>query len=266
MSRYQSLINAASAVTAQAAAAIMEVYARADHQVQSKDDDSPLTAADLASHRILVDGLSALDPGVPVLSEESDLQTQQKRHQWSELWVVDPLDGTREFVSRNGQFAICVALIINGEAVAGIVHRPVGDELYRASRGAGAERIINGESTTLRVTQPAIEPPRVVVSRSHRSADTESYLERLGAHQAIAAGSAIKFAKIAAGEADLYPRLGFGGYEWDVAAGQVLIEEAGGRLLSLDGSVPRYNKPDTLKAGSFMAFGEEQSRWMGHLK
>lgn len=266
MSRYQALIKAASAVTAQAAEAIMEIYARADHQVESKADDSPLTAADLASHRVLVEGLGALEPGVNVLSEESDPETQQRRHDWSELWVVDPLDGTREFVSRNGQFAICVALIVNGEAVAGIVHRPVGNELYRAARGSGAESIIDGVSRQLRVSQPAIDPPRVVVSRSHRNAETESYLQGLGAHTAISAGSAIKFAKIAAGEADLYPRLGFGGYEWDVAAGQVLIEEAGGRLLSLNGKVPRYNKPDSLKAGSFMAFGQEQPRWMALLK
>ncbi len=262
MNRYAELIEAASAVTSRAAEAIMAIYARADHQVQNKDDDSPLTAADLASHRILVDGLSALDSDIPVLSEESDPEVHERRRQWSSLWLVDPLDGTREFVSRNGQFAICVALIVDGEALGGIVHRPVGNEIYLAARGAGAYSLIDGERTRLRVTTPAQQPPRVVVSRSHRNQATEDYLQRLGEHRGISAGSAIKFAKIAAGEADLYPRLGFGGYEWDVAAGQVLIEEAGGALLTLQGEVPRYNKPGDLKSGDFIAYGQAQQRWM----
>ena len=262
MSNYAQLIASACAVTARAAAAIREIYAREDHQVEAKADDSPLTAADLASHRILVEGLSALDPTIPVLSEESGPEVMEQRHGWSRLWVVDPLDGTREFVSRNGQFAICVALIEQGEAVAGVIHRPVGDEIFRAARGEGAESVIGGQSRPLRVANPARSPPRVVVSRSHRNQDTEDYLQRLGPHAAISAGSAIKFARIAAGEADLYPRLGFGGFEWDVAAGQVLIEEAGGHLYALDGRVPRYNKPDTLRAGSFIAFGQQQARWM----
>lgn len=268
--RLQELVEAASVVAWRAAAAIVEIYQRPDFSVAEKADESPLTAADLASHRLLCSGLAELDADIPVLSEESDPASIADRRAWSRLWLVDPLDGTREFVSRNGQFCICIALIEQGEAVAGIVLRPVGGELYRAYQGGGAECLdADGGSTALRVSRPAAEPPRLVVSRSHRNAETESYVARLeadlGPVRTVSAGSALKFCRVAAGQADLYPRLGFGGFEWDIAAGQVLIEEAGGGMCTLTGERPRYNQGESLKATSFMAFGEQRERWMSYL-
>ncbi len=261
--RLQQLIEAASVVAWRAAAAIVEIYQRPDHSVEAKVDDSPLTAADMASHRILCSGLAQLDAAIPVLSEESEPAAIAERRHWPRLWLVDPLDGTREFVSRNGQFCICIALIEHGEAVGGIVLKPVGGELYRAFRGGGAECLdADGQLRPLRVTRPAQDPPRVVVSRSHRNADNEAFVARLGAVQSVSAGSALKFCRVAAGEADLYPRLGFGGYEWDIAAGQVLVEEAGGGMCTLTGERPRYNQSDTLKAPSFLAYGEQRERWL----
>lgn len=262
----QALIEAASVVAWRAAAAIVEIYQRPDHEIEAKADESPLTAADMASHHLLQAGLEALDAAVPVLSEESDPAAIVNRRQWSRLWLIDPLDGTREFVSRNGQFCICIALIEQGEAVGGIVLKPVGGELYRAFRGGGAECLdADGQLRALRVTRPAQDPPRLVVSRSHRNAETEQYVARIGEVRTVSAGSALKFCRVAAGEADLYPRLGFGGYEWDIAAGQVLVEEAGGGMCTLRGERPRYNQADTLKAPSFLAFGEQRERWLAAL-
>jgi 3'(2'), 5'-bisphosphate nucleotidase len=266
-SHLQDLIEAASVVAWRAAAAIVEIYQRPDHGVEEKADESPLTAADMASHHLLQAGLEALDSGIPVLSEESDPAAIADRRQWSRLWLIDPLDGTREFVSRNGQFCICIALIEHGEAVGGIVLKPVGSELYRACRGGGAELLdADGQLRSLKVSRPAQDPPRLVVSRSHRNAETESYVARIGEVQTVSAGSALKFCRVAAGEADLYPRLGFGGYEWDIAAGQVLVEEAGGQMCTLAGDRPRYNQSATLKAPSFLAFGEQRERWLAALR
>ncbi|MEZ5440892.1 MAG: 3'(2'),5'-bisphosphate nucleotidase CysQ [Lysobacterales bacterium] len=263
----QALIEAASEVARRAAAAILDIYQRPELDITEKADESPLTAADMASHRLLCSGLSDLDAAIPVLSEESDPVSIADRRQWSRLWLVDPLDGTREFVSRNGQFCICIALIEDGEVTGGIVLRPVGGELYRAVRGGGAECLnADGSRTALRVTRPAEDPPRLVVSRSHRNAETEAYVARVGEVATVSAGSALKFCRVAAGQADLYPRLGFGGYEWDIAAGQILVEEAGGGMCMLNGERPRYNRNETLKAPSFLAFGEQRERWLGLLQ
>ena len=242
-----------------AAVAILDVY-DSDFAVEQKDDRSPLTAADLASHHIIVEGLGALTPDVPVLSEESAGIGWSARERWSRYWLVDPLDGTREFVKRNGEFTVNVALIEDHRPVLGIVQRPVGGELAAAWRGGGTWIGKPGEKAR-RVTTRKRESPLVVAgSRSHASERETEILARLGHHAKLAMGSSLKFLRIAAAEADLYVRLGPTS-EWDTAAGQCVLEEAGGAVLDLNGQPLRYNTRDSLINPDFVAIGDPSADW-----
>jgi 3'(2'), 5'-bisphosphate nucleotidase len=239
---------------AQAGAAIMTVYDGA-FSVQKKDDNSPLTQADLESQRIILEGLNRLTPDIPVLSEEFAQAPWAERKSWTRLWVVDPLDGTREFVKRNGEFTINIALVVKHEPLLGIVAAPALGLLYWGAIGVGAfSHHRNASQVAIRVSPPA-SPLRVVGSRSHASADTASYLARLGPHDMSGIGSSLKFCLIAEGKADLYPRFGPTS-EWDTAAGQALLETAGGHVTRLDGHRLRYNCRETLINGDFLAFND----------
>ena len=233
----------------------MQVYAD-DFAVEHKDDASPVTAADLAAHHCIVDGLRALTPAVPVLSEESAhaIGLQQRRG-WSRLWLVDPLDGTREFVKRNGEFSVNIALIEDGVAVFGLIQQPVTGVLWWAQAGEGAWRIDGDGLRRLQTRTPASAPLRVAASRSHRDARTQALLDRLAGAQTVAQGSSLKFCRLAEGDIDLYPRFGPTS-EWDTAAGQVLVEQAGGVVLDARGRPLRYNQRDTLLNGDFVAAGD----------
>jgi 3'(2'), 5'-bisphosphate nucleotidase len=236
-----------------AAAAILAVYDGA-FDVTQKNDRSPLTAADLAAHRILVDGLKALTPGIPVLSEEcADLDPSVRRG-WSRYWCVDPLDGTREFVKRNGEFCICIALIEDGVPTIGVVHAPVSGRCHCAARGLGAFVVeADGATRAIRATTPGATW-RVAGSRSHGDARIEAVLAKLDPNEHRPMGSALKFGLIAEGAADLYLRFGPTS-EWDTAAGQCLVEEAGGRVLDLHGQPLRYNRRDSVLNPDFVATG-----------
>ena len=239
-------------VVLRAAAAIMTVYAGA-FAVERKLDDSPLTQADLDSQRIILDGLATLTPGVPVLAEESAQAPWAERRMWRELWVVDPLDGTREFVKRNGEFAINIALIVEHEPVLGLVAIPAQGVVYVGATGCGAyRRLADGARSTIRVAPPAA-PLRIVASRSHRSPQLAGYLARLSSYEFLGVGSALKFCLLAEGKADLYPRFGPTS-EWDTAAGQALLEAAGGHVTRMDGHRLRYNCRESVSNGDFVAF------------
>jgi 3'(2'), 5'-bisphosphate nucleotidase len=241
-------------IVARAGSAIMRVY-DAGFSVQHKEDDTPLTLADLESQRVIMEGLGVLTPDIPVLSEESAQAPWSERRSWRELWVVDPLDGTREFVKRNGEFTVNVALVIDHEPVLGVVSAPAQDLLYWGAAGVGAfARQGAGPQTPIRVAAPG-KPLRVVGSRSHASAETAAYLTRLGAHEMTGIGSSLKFCLIAAGKADLYPRFGPTS-EWDTAAGQALLEAAGGHVTRVDGHRLRYNCRESVINGDFLAYSE----------
>ena len=210
----------------EAAGAILEVY-EGEFAVQHKDDDSPLTAADLASHRCIVAGLERLAPGIPILSEESAQEVPaQVRRQWSRMWLVDPLDGTREFVKRNGEFTVNIALIENGETILGVVQAPVTGALWHGQRGRGAFRREAGGDLPIRVRTPATAPLRVAASRSHRDARTEGFMQRMGEIEPVGIGSSLKFCRLAEGLMDVYPRFGPTS-EWDTAAGQAVLARMG---------------------------------------
>ena len=242
-----------------AGAAILERY-EGPIAVTRKSDSSPLTEADRAAHAVIVEGLGQAFPGIPVLSEEGRGIPYPERRAWERFWLVDPLDGTKEFIRRNGEFTVNIALVEGGDPVAGVIYVPARRVLYGGIRGKGAWREeAPGEALPIRSRAPDPEAGlTVVVSRSHPSPETEAYLEGLRVARRIPAGSSLKFCAVAEGRADLYPRLG-PTMEWDTAAGQAVLEAAGGRVEDLEGRPLRYNKPD-LRNPHFVARGRLETR------
>ncbi len=259
--RLDTLLAEVRKLVGDAGNAILEVYA-SGHDVEYKADDSPITRADRAAHEILSAGLARLTPGIPVLSEESaEEQAFEVRRHWSEFWLVDPLDGTREFISRNGEFTVNVALVREHRPVLGVVAAPVLDLVYCGVEGLGAVMAHAGEADRpIHVRRPAANPLVVVGSRSHRGDSLDAVLARLGPHEMRPMGSSLKFCLVAEGTADLYPRLGPTS-EWDTAAAQAVVEAAGGRVTTLDGLPLSYNARDTLLNPHFLAFGDAGRDW-----
>ncbi|MFC4729619.1 3'(2'),5'-bisphosphate nucleotidase CysQ [Coralloluteibacterium thermophilus] len=254
-----ALREAVVAVAREAAAAILAVY-REDFEVMSKADRSPVTEADLAAHRIIRDGLAALDPALPLVSEEGAKADWEERRGWRRYWLVDPLDGTREFVKRNGEFTVNIALIEDGVPVLGTILAPVTGECVFAERGQGAF-LRDGEGDVELATRRDPGPPlRVAASRSHRDPRVDALLARMPDRETIGLGSSLKFCRIAEGRIDVYPRFGTT-CEWDTAAGQCIVEAAGGGVYALDGSPLRYNTRESLKNPDFVAVGDPGLPW-----
>jgi 3'(2'), 5'-bisphosphate nucleotidase len=254
--------EAISGIARAAGDEIMAVYAQ-DFNVIQKADASPLTQADLAAHRCIVSKLPALDARLPILSEESADIAWSKRRNWSRYWLVDPLDGTREFIKKNGEFTVNIALIENGEPILGVVYAPVIDWLLVGGRGFGAHWHKAGNSGIATVAESAV-PLRVAASRSHRDEKTQSYLDRMGSADTFGIGSSLKFCKIATGEIDLYPRFGPTS-EWDTAAAQAVLEAAGGGVFTLDGKPLLYNTKESLLNPHFIAVGDRKITWSNWL-
>jgi len=255
------LVEPAVALAKSAGDAIMEVYAT-DFDVQAKDDNSPLTQADMASHRVIDAGLRELTPGIPIISEESGLPAFEERSQWPTYWLIDPLDGTKEFVNRNGEFTVNIALIEGRQPVLGVVHVPVTGKTYTGCEGVGAAvRESGGGSRSIAVARESAAPIRVVGSRSHRGASLDAFLERLGDVEMLPMGSSLKFCVVAEGAADIYPRLGPTS-EWDTAAAQAVVEQAGGAVLELDGRPLAYNAKEDILNPHFLVRGPEDRDWL----
>lgn len=252
------------AIARKAGEAILEVYQQ-DFDVHRKHDNSPLTQADLAAHNIIESGLSGLIPELPVLSEESADIPFSTRRQWPAYWLVDPLDGTREFIKRNGEFTVNIALIEHHQPVMGVVYAPVPDLLFYATAGLGAFRQSPGESAQP-IQARAFDQGRITVagSRSHAGEDLLRFLERIGPHELISMGSSLKICMVAEGRADVYPRLGPTS-EWDTAAAQCVLEEAGGRLVGMDGHSFRYNAKESILNPHFFAVGAGGHDWSKYL-
>ena len=232
------------------AARLVMTYYGAPGALVEEGDKGPLTMADLAAHALIVRELQALTPGTAVISEESAIPPHDVRKPWRQFWLVDPLDGTKEFLSANGEFTVNIALIDDGVPVLGVIAAPAADVVYFAGRGQGAWRR-RGDGVTKRIcsTPPPPDRTRVVESRSHPSVELETYLATLGPVERHRMGSSLKFCRIAEGEADLYPRFGRT-MEWDVAAGDCLYRNS-----TSDGSERpsplRYNQP-TLSSPQFV--------------
>jgi len=243
---------------------ILEIY-NSDFEVEAKADNSPLTAADMASHHAIVAGLEKLTPAIPVLSEESASLSFAERSGWQIYWLVDPLDGTREFVKRNGEFTVNIALIERGVPVIGVVHVPVSGVTYSACKGLGAFKQEPGsEPRTITVRKLTDDPVMVVGSRSHRGDSLNRFLEKLGEHDMVGMGSSLKLCLVAEGAADIYPRLGPTS-EWDTAAAQCVVEQAGGVVTDTDMQPLRYNTKDSLLNPYFLVFGDASRDWSQYL-
>lgn len=259
-----ALMGPVSEIAAEAGVRIMEIYATA-FSVNEKDDNSPLTAADLAAHQTIVAGLQRLTPKIPILSEESTDISFAERSQWEYFWLVDPLDGTKEFIKRNGEFTVNIALIRGHEPVLGVVQVPVTGQRYLAAQGEGAFHQEPGEAAQRIAVAPLqAGPVRVVGSRSHGGESLTAFLARLGEHTLISIGSSLKFCLVAEGKADIYPRLGPTS-EWDTAAAQCIVEEAGGQVVATSGARLTYNAKESLLNPHFLVFGDASRDWFSYL-
>ena len=251
------LITSVIAIARQAGQAILEVYHR-EYVTTEKEDHSPLTEADLAANTVIIRGLESLTPEIPILTEESATVPFETRHTWSRFWLVDPLDGTKEFIKRNGDFTVNIALIDSGRPVLGVVFAPCFDLLYFGSEGSGAFRQSDsGEIEPIHCTAYESGPLKVVASLSHSGPDTDILINRLreasGEVALVNRGSSLKLCMVADGSADVYPRLG-PTMEWDTAAADAVVRSAGGQVTDLEGTALAYNKPNLLNP-FFTVFG-----------
>ena len=257
----QTLLHQVVNICHDAGLAILQVYGT-EFTVDQKADQSPLTEADRRAHDVIVAGLASLDSKIPVLSEESPPEIMAERLAWRRYWLVDPLDGTKEFVKRNGEFTVNIALIEDHRAVLGAVHAPVLGVDYFGALQSGAWTCHAGQAQEpIQVHSPARKIPVVVGSRSHRGQSLDRMLQRLGQHELVAMGSSLKICLVATGEADFYPRLGPTS-EWDTAAAQAVLESAGGYMVDTHGNPLRYNKADILNP-HFLAFADDAVDWLG---
>ena len=258
------LLDAVADIAESAGAAILEVY-ETEFAVEAKADASPITAADRRAHDVIRGGLLALPGERPILSEEARTVPWEVRRHWKEYWLVDPLDGTKEFIQRNGQFTVNIALVRAGRPVLGVVHVPVSGMTYGGIVGRGAWRRARGETKEAIAARPAADGPiQVVGSRSHRGPDLDGYLERLGPHEMVPMGSSLKFCIVAEGRADVYPRLGPTS-EWDTAAAEAVLTAAGGRVVAADGQPIAYNKGPDLLNPWFIASGADTRDWTRYI-
>nr|VFJ52277.1 MAG: 3'(2'),5'-bisphosphate nucleotidase [Candidatus Kentron sp. FW] len=262
-------LDASRRIAHAAGDAILAIYT-GDFTVYEKSDASPLTEADLAAHREIMAGLDGLEPRLPILSEESARIPFSERSHWESYWLVDPLDGTREFIKRRDEFTVNIALVHHGRPVLGVVHAPVHGRTYFAARGLGAYRQDGRHRdepqapVTIHVRHQLQKPLRILGSRSHSSELLDEYLTKaspqFGPYELVTIGSSLKFCLIAEGAADLYPRFGPTS-EWDTAAAHAIVLEAGGQVTDMNLRELVYNRKDSLLNPFFFAFGHRHYDW-----
>lgn len=267
---FESLLPDVMKIAQEAGEAILRVYNDEKMvEIIQKQDKSPLTAADLASHHVIVDGLHKLTPDIPVLSEESAAISFDERKKWTRYWLVDPLDGTKEFLKRNGEFTVNIALIANGVPVMGVVYVPVTQILYGGAQNVGAFKIEHGIRHVLKVSDvrekiKQKEALIVVGSRSHGAEGMDACIEKcrvaVGDVQLTSMGSSLKMCLVAEGKADFYPRLAPTS-EWDTAAAHAVLIAAGGQIVGMDFAPLKYNQKDSLLNPFFYAVGDQQFGW-----
>lgn len=258
ISTIENLIEQVRKIAFAAGAEILDVYKdESSFGVEAKADDSPLTIADQRANKVICDALIELDAQIPIISEENKAIAYEERKDFDYFWMVDPLDGTKEFIKRNGEFTVNIALIHNNKSVAGVVYVPVTNQMYWAIEGKGAWSSDTGNINHLKANKYAMtdEGLAVVCSRSHLNEETSTFLANMNKPETVSKGSSLKFLIIAEGNADVYPRLA-PTMEWDTAAAQIILEEAGGKVVRADDKTPlRYNK-EILTNPHFIAYGE----------
>lgn len=261
---FQTLLAGVSKIAKEAGEKILEVY-NSEFAVQEKDDRTPLTEADMAAHNCIVAGLKSLTPDVPILSEESAKIPFEERQTWQRYWLVDPLDGTREFIKRNGEFTVNIALIDDHDSVLGVIYVPVQGLSYYAARGHGAFKQADGEAAE-KISSKKWQGGtlKVAGSRSHRGNSLDGMLEKIGDYEIISMGSSLKSCLVAEGAAHIYPRFGPTS-EWDTAAAQCVVEEAGGRLTEMSFEPLKYNTKDSLLNPWFFVAGDQDIDWQQYI-
>jgi 3'(2'), 5'-bisphosphate nucleotidase len=265
------LLREVRRVAAAAAEVIMQVRGRAalggSIAQRSKPDDSPVTEADMAAHQLISAELRRLTPAIPVLSEEAADVDFEARSAWPRFWLVDPLDGTKEFIAGRDEFTVNIALIEGHQPLLGVVHVPPTGACYSGVVGAGAWRSEGpgASAQAIAVATRSASRVRVAGSRSHRGDSLDGLLQRLGPHELCAVGSSLKFCLVAEGNADIYPRLGPTS-EWDTAAGHAVLAAAGGQVRRMDGSSLVYNTQREWLNPHFVAFGPSDRDWLSIVK
>lgn len=239
---------------------ILDIYAT-DFDVTQKHDDTPLTEADMAAHKTIVKGLKGLGCDFPILSEESSHIAFSERSQWETYWLVDPLDGTREFIKKNGEFTVNIALIHANKPILGVIYVPVSGDCYFAAKTFGAyKKVRDRDAIAIHTRDKPRDMTIVAGSRSHRGDSLNAFLEKIGKFDIISMGSSLKSCLVAEGKADIYPRLGPTS-EWDTAAAQCIVEEAGGKVLDMQMQPMRYNTKRSLLNPYFVVIGDPQFDW-----
>lgn len=260
----QALLDEATAIARDAGDRIMTIY-DTDFAIAEKKDHSPLTEADIAAHKTIVAGLSELTPDIPILSEESaETVSWEMRREWPCFWLVDPLDGTKEFIKHNGEFTVNIALVEGNDTTLGVVHVPARGHTYAAGTGLGAFKDSGNGMQAIKVQAPTASPMRVAGSRSHGNDETRRFVERLGEAEMVAIGSALKLCLVAEGAVDVYPRFGLTS-EWDTGAAQCVVEQAGGRVTQTDLSTLRYNAKESILNPYFLVFGDTTVDWAKYI-
>ncbi|MDH3607852.1 MAG: 3'(2'),5'-bisphosphate nucleotidase CysQ [Gammaproteobacteria bacterium] len=257
----KELVNPVCEIAKQAGAEIMKIYAEG-FEIEQKKDHSPLTTADLASHTLIIEKLEKLTPEIPILSEESASISFAERSSWKNYWLIDPLDGTREFIKRNGEFTVNIALITEHSSSLGVVYIPVQDICYSASRKQGAykqEQNQMAQKIQVRSSTPT-NKPTICGSRSHAGKSLQALQEKIGEFDLISMGSSIKMCLVAEGVADIYPRFGPTS-EWDTAAAHCVVNEAGGVIVDTTLKTLQYNTKGSLLNPSFLAVGDLNNQW-----
>jgi 3'(2'), 5'-bisphosphate nucleotidase len=263
----EELLDELKEVAIEAGAAIMAVYTSDEMDVTYKEENgrtSPLTRADTEANNIIIARLKTLTPDIPILSEETKAEEYETRKSWKKFWLIDPLDGTKEFIKKSGEFTVNIALIEDGSPQMGVVYAPVLKSNYYALKGHGAFKDVAGTTVELCTADYRDEPLRVVASLSHRGPELEDFfakIEKLGDVSAISMGSSLKLCLVAEGSAHLYPRLG-PTMEWDTGAAHCVVECAGGSVTDLQGKPLQYNKENLLNP-FFMVTGNPAYPWEG---
>ncbi|MBW3197549.1 3'(2'),5'-bisphosphate nucleotidase CysQ [Marinobacter nauticus] len=249
---YSSILPDVIKIADEASEKVLHIY-QSDFKVNYKEDHSPITAADVASHDIIVKGLRQISRDIPILSEEGAEIPWEERKKWRRFWLIDPIDGTKDFTQRTGEFTVNIAMIEDGEPVMGVVTAPALKEAFWGIKGEGAHmRDRTGRVHRIRVAEPK-DTLRVVASKNHLNEETRAFIEALGSHETVQAGSSLKFCRIAEGHADIYPRMAPTS-EWDTAAAHAVLVAAGGKVQTPEGQPLVYGKENILNP-NFIAAG-----------
>lgn len=258
------LLEIAKEASVKAGKVVLSIYDKGDFEAFEKEDDTPVTTADYRANEIIVEMLRKLSPDIPIMSEETELPSLQERTSWSRYWLIDPIDGTQEFIARSGDFAVNIALIENNEPVIGVIYWPPGETLYFASKNEGAYKRCSAETKQIHVRQFAVPSEDVIMIAISRRQSRERVFERMSdkrKYQTLPAGScSLKACLIAEGKADVFMRLGLTG-EWDTGASQCIINEAGGAIVAANFDALSYNQRESVTNPDFVVLGDQRVNW-----